>query len=547
MVETIYMVAGWVLLVGGVLVAWWFGWRDTGKGSRRCSKCWYDMGATAGLKCPECGREAKTEKQLHRSNRRWRFVVVGLVMMLAAYPVARVPRVQKDGIAGLLPRIVILAAWPELISPKNFDSTNLSWWQYNPNAVQRVFESATLGSDLSTLETRAIVWSSIRAMKGSGPHARAAQEALRVLGPEMGADGARAIVDVWRAGKLRSRGPGYGSCVFMELPESGAAFVDEVIAAVRKDPSFLVRDPYIVEWVLAQRGTIAEIIVPLDAVLSNANVNDAGNFYVQLGTLPFPADDAARTARMFRFEKKMGNMQLSMTLPRSGAASRFIADYREALTEPGGNRISSALVGAALAGPSLSELQPEIEASLQSANEGVRFQARVALAMITDLSGDVESEVLDVIVNEKWRSMGSFGPGGRTSESERNAFARKSVAVAAMCSGAWPADVACEALIGGARDIESSEMLFVRQQAIQFILMNAEQTRKHADALNEALARNQMLAMLVGRRVRMFPAADAIAPGLERAAEASTSSFQKRVLRGQAKEARSSGRATPNP
>jgi len=546
MVETIYMVAGWVMLCGGIVIAWWWGWRDTGKGGRRCPKCWYDMRATAGMKCPECGRESKTEKQLHRSNRRWRYVLVGLLGVLAAYPLSRVPRVQKDGIAGLLPRIVILAAWPELVSPKNFDSTNLRWWQYNPNAAQRAFDSA-LQSDLSTFETRAIVSSSIRAAKGSGYFARVGQEALRFLGPEMGADGAREIVDLWRVGKLRNRGPGSGSCVFMELPESGRAFLDEVIALVHKDPSYLGREPFIVEWVLAQRGTIAEIIGPLDVVLSHADMNDASNFYLQLGTLPLPAEDAAKTARMFRFEKKMGQMQLSTTLPRSGAASRFIADYREALTEPEGNRVSAALVGAALAGPALSELQPEFEALLQNANEGVRFQARVALAMITGRPEDVEAEVLDVILNENWRVMGSVAPGSKIAGSELVAHARKSTAVAAMCSGAWPPDVACGALIEAARDIDSSGLLFTRQQAIMFILMNAEQTRKHADALNEALVRNQMLATLVGRKVHMYPAADAIAPGLERAAEASTSPFQKRVLRGQAREARNKAKAPVNP
>lgn len=542
MIETIYMIAGWLLLLGGVLVVWWLGWRDTGKGSRRCSKCWYDMGATAGLKCPECGREAKTEKQLHRSNRRWRFVLVGILCVLAAFPVSRGAQVQKDGIAGFVPRTVLFAAWPELIDSPNAKKGATPWWKCDQGVVQRNLESA-LGTEMSAFERRLVVWSSIRAIKSGAPTARTAQEAIRILGPEMGDEGARVIVDLWLAGKLRNRGPGSGSCVFMELPGSGGAFVEEVIANIRKDPSCLARDPFLVEWVLIRRGSIAEIIQPLDAVLANADMSVAGNFYVQLGTLPFPAEDAARTARMFRFETKMGNMQLSCTLPWSGAATRFLSDYREALTEDGGNRVSSALVGAALAGPSLRELQPEIEALLQSDQPGVRFQARVARAMILGRPEDVEAEVLDVILNEKWRSMDGSGPGGRATKSELDAFARKTVAVAAMCSGAWQADAACGALIEGASGIDTSGLLFVRQQAIQFILLNAEQTRKHADALNEAIAKSAMLAVIVGRRVGLYPAADAIAPGLERAAEASNSQFQRRVLRGQAAEARRKARA----
>lgn len=545
MLETIYLIAAWVLLAAGLALAFG-GWRDGGKGSRRCPACWYDMSATAGMKCPECGRESKTEKHLHRTKRRWGYVLAGLLCVLMAYPVSRVSRVQKDGVAGFLPRIVVLAAWPELIDPPGVKKKPAVWWKFDQAVLQRDLESA-LGSELSALETRAVVWSSIRAIKSGGPNARAAQEALRILGPEMGEDGARVIVDLWLAGKLRNRGPGSGSCVFMELPGSGGAFVDEAIANIRKDPSCLVREPFLVEWVLVRRGSIGEIIQPLDAVLANADMSVAGNFYVQLGTLPFPVEDAARTARMFRFETKMGNMQLSTTLPWSGAATRFLSDYREALTEDGGNRVSSALVGTALAGPSLRELQPEIEALLQSDKPGVRFQARVALAMILARPEDVEAEVLDVIVNEKWRSMNLSGPGGRATETELDAFARKTVAVAAMCSGAWHADAACGALIEGASGIDTSGLLFVRQQAIQFILMNAEQTRKHADALNEAIAKSAMLAVIVGRRVGLYPAADAIAPGLERAAEASNSQFQKRVLRGQAAEARKQVRATVIP
>lgn len=404
-----------------------------------------------------------------------------------------------------------------------------------------------LGSELSWLETRAVVWSSIRAIKAGGPNARAAQEALRILGPEMRADGARVIADLWLAGKLRDRGPGYGSCVFMELPDSGAAFVDEVIGEVQKDPSLLEREPYIVEWVLTQRGTIAEIVGPLDTVLSNVDVRKAGNFYLQLGTLPFTSEDAARTARMFRFETKMGNMQLSTTLPQSGAAGRFVADYREALTETAGSRVSSALEGVARAGSSLRELRPEVEALLEGPDEGVRFQAKVAMAMISGRPADVEAEVFDVVENQAWRSGGSTVSGGRVSQTEVIADLRQRVSVAALCSGAWPSDIASEKLIVAVKFIEPNALMAMQQQGLQFILKNAEQTRKHADALNDAIAKNQIVARIVGRRVRMYPAADAIASGLERAAEASSSQFQRRVLRGQAAEARRKGRTAANP
>ncbi|MBX3380123.1 MAG: hypothetical protein KF805_08500 [Phycisphaeraceae bacterium] len=114
MAETLFMIAGWGLLIGGVLVAWRFGWRDAGKGTRRCPKCWYDMSATAGLQCPECGRDAKGERRLFRRRRKWRWVGAGLLLGLASYPVFKWPLYQKDGLIGFVPRAVTLALLPEI-------------------------------------------------------------------------------------------------------------------------------------------------------------------------------------------------------------------------------------------------------------------------------------------------------------------------------------------------------------------------------------------------------------------------------------------------
>jgi len=69
--------------------------RDRKQGAlRRCPRCWYDMSAVAGLRCPECGREAERERTLHRSRRRWRWAIVAALVMAAgagaiAYPHAR--------------------------------------------------------------------------------------------------------------------------------------------------------------------------------------------------------------------------------------------------------------------------------------------------------------------------------------------------------------------------------------------------------------------------------------------------------------------------
>ncbi len=69
-----------MLLWWALLSDWWHG----GAKKRRCQKCAYDMSGTSGLKCPECGRMAKTERGLHRSRRRWRLGLVALVLLLGA-------------------------------------------------------------------------------------------------------------------------------------------------------------------------------------------------------------------------------------------------------------------------------------------------------------------------------------------------------------------------------------------------------------------------------------------------------------------------------
>lgn len=81
----IYWTAGAALGGIGFYLASWALLSDWLAGrckQRRCAKCWYDMSATAGLKCPECGREAKSEKGLHRSRRRWGWAFAATVLLI---------------------------------------------------------------------------------------------------------------------------------------------------------------------------------------------------------------------------------------------------------------------------------------------------------------------------------------------------------------------------------------------------------------------------------------------------------------------------------
>ncbi|CAN5835717.1 hypothetical protein BH11PLA1_BH11PLA1_22460 [soil metagenome] len=82
---------GW--MIGGALVAslggflfWWALLGDRlagGRKQRRCGKCWYDMSAAGGaMKCPECGKVARSEKRLHRARVRRKTMVLGAAVLL---------------------------------------------------------------------------------------------------------------------------------------------------------------------------------------------------------------------------------------------------------------------------------------------------------------------------------------------------------------------------------------------------------------------------------------------------------------------------------
>ncbi|MBX3407391.1 MAG: hypothetical protein KF869_11580 [Phycisphaeraceae bacterium] len=91
----VWLIAGWaVVALGAVLLAWAL-FRDRSRGRRRCPKCWYDMKGVPGLRCPECGRDARNDRALFRTRRRWGLAVVAVLLALAGFVGTRVPRAMK--------------------------------------------------------------------------------------------------------------------------------------------------------------------------------------------------------------------------------------------------------------------------------------------------------------------------------------------------------------------------------------------------------------------------------------------------------------------
>src|SRR5262249_38720196 len=84
--------------------------RDSGRGKRRCPRCWYDMAGLDGLTCPECGRAARSERSLGRTRRRWRRAAAGLLVLCLGLAALATPWAVRHATVQTAPTTALLAA-----------------------------------------------------------------------------------------------------------------------------------------------------------------------------------------------------------------------------------------------------------------------------------------------------------------------------------------------------------------------------------------------------------------------------------------------------
>lgn len=78
-----WFAAGTLGACGLGLAIWalfWDQWRTRRARPRRCPKCWHNMTGVPSLRCPECGREAPSERRVSRPRRRIVPALVGLCL-----------------------------------------------------------------------------------------------------------------------------------------------------------------------------------------------------------------------------------------------------------------------------------------------------------------------------------------------------------------------------------------------------------------------------------------------------------------------------------
>ncbi len=90
--DWLFWLAGGVLGIAGLWLAYWALLANRAKGRKRCPKCWYNMQAAEGLRCPECGHSAKGQRKLQKTRRRWRFAFVAVLLLFGSYILEVAPR-----------------------------------------------------------------------------------------------------------------------------------------------------------------------------------------------------------------------------------------------------------------------------------------------------------------------------------------------------------------------------------------------------------------------------------------------------------------------
>src|SRR4051812_21534781 len=112
--DWLFALIGWGITAGAAGLLLWALFWDRARGRRRCPRCWYDMAATPGLVCPECGGNARRERRLAKTRRRHRLAVLAALLAAIGIAAARGSDYWRRGWIALVPSsALVLIAQPE--------------------------------------------------------------------------------------------------------------------------------------------------------------------------------------------------------------------------------------------------------------------------------------------------------------------------------------------------------------------------------------------------------------------------------------------------
>lgn len=516
MAAWLFTTAAWMLVLAGVFVAWRFGWHDPGKGTRRCSRCWYDMSATAGLKCSECGNLAKRDSGLFRRRTRWLWFGVAAMVAALADPVSRGPEIQRDGLVGALPRPVVLYTWPSLLRHST-QRTELGRWLNSPALHRRI--NAELAATPAWWEIgmmRSAAVSVLRSPRNQTSE-RYAEAALNTLGEDMG-EGAAALVDLFVADTGRRSTGKPDTSLFFRLPNRGRNQIDRVVQAVNTNPNILNRDPAIVPWIADRTGSLRSIL-PSIAAAPRGNPMDALRFRLDLwGVTRYRAEEIPELSAALSRQAGIADKGIPETMASARpAAAPLVSEFRRLLRADAEDSKINVLLALCRCGAGFLELVPEIEALLTNATPEVREVALIALAVVTCQPEVIEDRVFagasrDATDFATWRGTDP------------------QAAIGALTSGLWPREVAAPLL---ARHLSSVDdrLAATEIRAMEYLLASPESVREYRDLLVDQFSRRWILANQFVLHIEQFPESAAELVPVLRACEQRAEGKQRMMFR----------------
>jgi hypothetical protein len=143
-----------VLTAAIVMVSWaWAGRRAAGK--PRCPQCFYDVSATPGMICPECGYEAETTGHWYKPKKRKRWIIAGSFLGLIAVGMIIIPSTIGYAWRRLIPTQVLVAGMGTL-PDSIIGLTQEQWGQGKSGSLLSRLSNAELSaSQIDTLVEKA--------------------------------------------------------------------------------------------------------------------------------------------------------------------------------------------------------------------------------------------------------------------------------------------------------------------------------------------------------------------------------------------------------
>ncbi len=130
---------GTTMMVFGAVLLSWALFADQSRGRKRCPKCWYDMSGAPTLVCPECGKDAKRPASLLRTQRRKRWALFGVLLVLLGTSQFAESWFRRGAWVHPIPTRALIYALP--------------WYQTQRSRLLWEFASRVIDQKMSVLDT----------------------------------------------------------------------------------------------------------------------------------------------------------------------------------------------------------------------------------------------------------------------------------------------------------------------------------------------------------------------------------------------------------